>query len=268
METDNSESKLIRNINSKVFIHNNGVECSPTQVRRMLIPYGLLSLDKFISDFNTSFKESVSLDTYVFRYQDDEKDWIDFSSELEWVTALHMCHTNQMALLKIQLIKKTIESKRRDATSNNRYSPYTTVRRDITPSNAHQVIPEILGLMNRFLPNLQQQQDSLVIPDSENGPHYGTVCDGCQIRDFVGKRYKCADCENFDLCEECYNNSDIRDQHYGGHHTFNPHILPKVPDANDENVNLQLLSQSFEKSLSTLNSNTPTTSAKIGRAHV
>jgi len=33
--------------------------------------------------------------------------------------------------------------------------------------------------------------------------HYGITCDGCQKSPIVGRRFKCLQCFNFDLCEDC-----------------------------------------------------------------
>ncbi|KAJ3348211.1 hypothetical protein HDU83_001451 [Entophlyctis luteolus] len=32
----------------------------------------------------------------------------------------------------------------------------------------------------------------------------GVVCDGCETSNFVGRRYKCQDCPDFDFCETCF----------------------------------------------------------------
>ena len=34
--------------------------------------------------------------------------------------------------------------------------------------------------------------------------HFGFICDGCDMKPIVGKRYKCKGCNNFDYCEKCY----------------------------------------------------------------
>jgi len=46
------------------------------------------------------------------------------------------------------------------------------------------------------------QQDS-VPPSATSNVHTGVTCDGCNKSPIVGVRYKCANCPNFDLCEEC-----------------------------------------------------------------
>lgn len=38
--------------------------------------------------------------------------------------------------------------------------------------------------------------------------HMGITCDGCKKRNFVGKRFKCLVCPDFDLCEACEANND------------------------------------------------------------
>jgi len=54
--------------------------------------------------------------------------------------------------------------------------------------------------------------------------HYGIVCDGCQVSDFEGKRWKCDVCFDFDLCEKCY--TQVKTCHPCGH-TF--HLIEPQP---------------------------------------
>jgi len=42
--------------------------------------------------------------------------------------------------------------------------------------------------------------------DSEDlsGKQVGIVCDGCGAEEFTGVRFRCTECENFDLCPKCH----------------------------------------------------------------
>ena len=42
--------------------------------------------------------------------------------------------------------------------------------------------------------------------------HRGIVCDGCKENPIQGKRYKCIECLDFDLCYNC-RHSGIHDNH-------------------------------------------------------
>jgi len=33
--------------------------------------------------------------------------------------------------------------------------------------------------------------------------HDGVTCDGCDTYPIIGKRFRCLECYNYDLCEKC-----------------------------------------------------------------
>lgn len=78
----------------------------------------------------------------------------------------------------------------------------------------------------------EPQLDMFWQPPAQPGQgtrHVGILCDGCQRRDFSGVRYKCRQCDNFDLCGPCYR--EMRQVLHTRSHTFEairtPRALPR-----------------------------------------
>lgn len=67
--------------------------------------------------------------------------------------------------------------------------------------------------------------------DDEKGEvvHEGVACDLCGVSPIVGVRFKCAECENFDLCTECEAKGDPND-FVSGEHTLR-HVMIKYRKA-------------------------------------
>ena len=58
-----------------------------------------------------------------------------------------------------------------------------------------------------------KQNPEEVKKETEKPIHYGVTCDGCNKKNIVGCRYKCAVCNDFDYCEECEEKLSKTHQH-------------------------------------------------------
>ena len=79
----------------------------------------------------------------------------------------------------------------------------------------HRPHPEEFGLMFRHL---------LL---GRIGCHYGVSCNSCSVENMFGYRYKCAICEDFDLCSSCFEDRKEVETHKSNH----PMKVLRSPDA-------------------------------------
>ena len=50
-------------------------------------------------------------------------------------------------------------------------------------------------------------------PTGGKAVHRGVRCDGCGMLPIIGPRYKCKDCQDFDLCHQCCVDQNLHPQH-------------------------------------------------------
>jgi len=61
-----------------------------------------------------------------------------------------------------------------------------------------KVLPLVKAAWEEQMAGMQQQQQAT--PPA----HVGVACDGCNASPVIGRRFKCLDCSDYDLCEACY----------------------------------------------------------------
>ncbi|KAG2379524.1 hypothetical protein C9374_006641 [Naegleria lovaniensis] len=104
-----------------------------------------------------------------------------------------------------------------------------------SPEQREQLRQQFGGLINLAKDNIN------------NIPHFGVSCDGCNQRNFVGQRWKCQDCEDFDFCGKCF--EEKAQQHAEGFHSF------VLVEPRGKNFVQNLLSQFEQETVNTSGSN-------------
>ena len=67
-------------------------------------------------------------------------------------------------------------------------------RRNTRDSDAEEEVSEVLSLVYRIAEDSARR---------ENYVHRGVMCNGCRVQPIQGIRYSCANCPDYDLCEDC-----------------------------------------------------------------
>jgi hypothetical protein len=58
----------------------------------------------------------------------------------------------------------------------------------------------------KILKPVQDSFPTKPVPELQGEKHFGIFCNHCKEDGFQGKRFKCLNCLDYDLCELCYGN--------------------------------------------------------------
>jgi len=99
-------------------------------------------------------------------------------------------------------VEKTLQSDSLDGLSQAAIAfleTFTKMPRDQQPDVADIVLGTA---MEKVVPLIKAAAERHATCDQ--GVHPGVVCDGCEATPIVGRRYKCQQCLDYDLCEKCH----------------------------------------------------------------
>jgi len=147
-------------------------------------------------------------------YQDDEKEWIRVSTDLELEEAKRI---NGINILRLRVNNNTAN------VNNNGNCKAAPQNNPFFGTAGIPPMGDLISLIRNLLSNVsveivndeewrggcprrgagccpfkqQQQQNGEVV-------HYGFACDGCNQYPLVGVRYRCEQCADFDFCAKCH----------------------------------------------------------------
>jgi len=200
------------------------------EIRSVTIPEDT-SLLEFLQLLKNVCPQKFENENPVFMYQDDEGDWVTFTTDTEWQEALK--YRKDKATLRLK-VKQKIEEKKKikrrcklQRACDGRWAfptkPGDYVL-DITPAFEKGM----KGGIHKILKTVEKDLEPFEVI------HHNIICDGCGERNIRGLRFKCNQCDDFDFCEKCYAK---RLSHFSGKHTFTKyeksvHPFFKIPGLN------------------------------------
>lgn len=202
------------------------------EIRSVTIPEET-SLIEFLQILKNVCPQKFETENPVFMYQDDEGDWVTFTTEVEWQEALKYRKEETTLRLKVkpkvEEKKKKIKRRCKLQRASDGMWPFPTKPGDYVLD----ITPEFeKGMKGGIAKVLKRVEKDLESPEVI---HHNIICDGCGERNIRGLRFKCNQCDDFDFCEKCYAN---RLSHFSGKHTFTKYeksVYPfkfKIPGLN------------------------------------
>jgi len=190
------------------------------QLRRTTLSSDSQTYNNLFARLATLFGKPALQTTHNIKYQDDEGDWVDMSSDEELLIALSLARQQGYAL-QLQLTEKSEKDR------ENVPAPSSEPIQEAFS----QVAEHFLGLAQQWAPlveriaavaaenglnpeSIAERLASVQIIQEEPPVQHAPVqdkavhnawCDHCRIR-IAGIRYKCLECPDFDFCGECMAN--------------------------------------------------------------
>jgi len=139
-------------------------------------------------------------------YEDEDGEYITFSTELEWKEALKQ----KVAVLRVNVVDpKKLKKEEKKCRDVKKSLDFNVKPGDIVYELSDKEVKDYLrtGDINIKLPS----------------GHPNVICDGCDNTHLTGGRYHCLNCKDFDFCSTCY--KQFANKHFGGEHKFE-----EIPD--------------------------------------
>jgi len=182
-----------------------------------------ISFEELVHAAKNLFKFAPASEV-VIKYEDDEKDIVTVSSDLELKEAVSL--SSRFGRVLRLFVSEKVKSAPKDeavqapsipsAIENfvQFLDPETILANVNIPANKVNEVLSVLQAIGcvRAPSNNTSSSNNNNVPPSDNGSsssnnapsvHDGVTCDGCKQFPIVGARFKCTVCHDYDLCEKC-----------------------------------------------------------------
>jgi hypothetical protein len=225
-----------------ITLHTGSISCKIYLHPNSLIRRFQLDANQSYEDFDRLVREAFGVlnteNKYTWQYQDDENDWVSFSTEREWRDAIFFHQQSGAKLFRLKLsLKSEPLCFRRPAHEVRHWSVFCDgcnqspiigerFKCAVCPdfdlcSNCHNSEDLLKKHGEHAFTKIERPMMMHGGRCGQRGwgrfRHWGISCDGCNMKNFLGERYKCNECANFDFCGTCYNSEKLA-QH--GNHKF------------------------------------------------
>lgn len=172
-----------------------------------------ITFEELVRTARTTFKFPPSSELVV-KYEDDEKDIVTVSSDLELKEAISLA-SKTGRVLRLFVSEKAAKTVPKDEGVQAAPAPQNfvqfvdpqTIVADITlaPEKLQEVMSVLQSIGCKGPEARPCGNNNNASSSSPNSPttHDGVTCDGCGVSPIVGARFKCTVCHDYDLCEMC-----------------------------------------------------------------
>jgi len=159
----------------------------------------------------SNFKELS--ESHCFKYIDEEGDLCTLADSTfnDAFSAAMVRLDADQAHQAEQTQQRTVDSESQTPVRVSKFEPPEIVRL--------YVCEEVAVPINKIPTPLLRSQKSGTLMNSGTARHPGISCDCCDQTPIYGERYKCDECDNYDLCGNCYDNppTEAVEEHVATH---------------------------------------------------
>eukprot|EP00128_Syssomonas_multiformis_P005173 Colp12_sorted_trinity150504_noHs@6919 len=164
------------------------------------------------SELTTELKKVFNLENVYLKYADDQDDFVTLCKDTDWTEAVTQAGNN--GILKILVFSGPGEFlTMEDVEDEVHYRASALLALD--DRSIQKIVKDVSERVLKGVSTAMKAKEEPSNPTFVETPtvhHRHVICDGCE-KPVFGHRYKCGNCEDFDLCSTCVKSTKHPDDH-------------------------------------------------------